>query len=247
MTAPELATLLGLLLAHLSGDFLLQPRRWVDDRQRHKRRARALYLHAGLHGLLVLLVLGIAGSTFTVAITGTLLIAISHGAIDLGKAYLEPHRLRWFLLDQLLHLMVLVGVWLTWLGSLQPLADAITWLVSPRVLTLGTAYLLITRPMAIAIALAMRPWSEDVTNPGTLIAAGARIGMLERFLVLTLVLLDELTAVGFLLTAKSVLRFGDLRERSDRKLTEYVLLGTLLSISATVALGLIVRAYLSGI
>ncbi|WP_192034394.1 DUF3307 domain-containing protein [Halomonas sp. YLGW01] len=247
MTPQELATLLGLLLAHLSGDFLLQPRRWVDERRRHKRRSRALYLHAGIHGLLVLLVLGIAGSTFTVTITGALLVAITHGVIDLGKAYLAPHRLRWFLLDQLLHLVVLVGVWLTWLGSLQPLTDAITWLVSPSALTLTAAYLLITRPMAIAIALAMRPWSEDVADPGTLIAAGARIGMLERFLVLTLVLLDELTAVGFLLTAKSVLRFGDLRERSDRKLTEYVLLGTLLSVSATVALGLVVRFHLSGI
>ncbi|MDI4638494.1 MULTISPECIES: hypothetical protein [Halomonadaceae] len=101
-----------------------------------------------------------------------------------------------------------------------------------------------TRP--IAIAQAMRPWGDEVNEPGTLAAAGARIGMLERFLVLTLVLLDEMTAVGFLLTEKSVLRFGDLRESSDRKLTEYVLLGTLLSVSATVALGLVEGALLSG-
>ncbi|WP_458526398.1 DUF3307 domain-containing protein [Onishia taeanensis] len=246
MMQPELATLLGLLLAHLSGDFLLQPHRWVEERGGHKHRAKALYLHASLHGLLVLVVMGIAGSTVSGAITAAVAVAVSHGGIDLCKAHLEPNRLRWFLLDQLLHLVVLAGVWLAWLGSLQPLADAISWLASPRTLTLAAAYLLITRPMAIAIALAMRPWSEDVTNPGTLIAAGARIGMLERFLVLTLVLLDELTAVGFLLTAKSVLRFGDLRERSDRKLTEYVLLGTLLSVSATVALGLVARALLYG-
>lgn len=242
MNAPALAVLLGLLIVHLSGDFLLQPRRWVDARQRHKRRARALYLHAGLHGLLVALVLAIAGGTPVFTIAGALMVAISHGVIDLGKAYLNPHRLRWFLLDQLLHLLILGGVWLAWLGNLQPVLDAISWLNTPRSLTLVAAYLLITRPMAIAIALAMRPWSEDVANPGTLVAAGARIGMLERFLVLTLVLLDELTAVGFLLTAKSVLRFGDLRERSDRKLTEYVLLGTLLSISATLAIGLMVRS-----
>lgn len=242
MTAPQLATLLGLLLAHLSGDFLLQPRRWVDSRQRHKRRSRALYLHAGLHGLLVLLVLGIAGSAPGIALAGALLVATSHALIDLGKAHLDPHRLRWFLLDQLLHLAVLLGLWLAWLGSLRPLAEVAAWLASPQTLTLAGAYLLVTRPMAIAIALAMRPWSDEVTDPGTLVAAGARIGMLERFLVLTLVLLDELTAVGFLLTAKSVLRFGDLREHRDRKLTEYVLLGTLLSVSATLALGLLVRS-----
>lgn len=36
-------------------------------------------------------------------------------------------------------------------------------------------------------------------------------------------------AVGFLLAAKSVFRFGDLRDDQDRKRTEYVLIGTLLS------------------
>ncbi|MDZ7853283.1 MAG: hypothetical protein U5L98_11735 [Halomonas sp.] len=68
--------------------------------------------------------------------------------------------------------------------------------------------------------------------------------MLERLLVLTLVLLDQLTAVGFLLAAKSVLRFGDLRDSRDRKLTEYVLLGTLLSVSTTLVLGMLVRLML---
>ncbi len=65
-------------------------------------------------------------------------------------------------------------------------------------------------------------------------------------MVLTLVLQDELAAVGFLLTAKSVLRYGDLRERKDRKLTEYVLLGTLLSISLTLLLGLLTRSLFWG-
>lgn len=242
MTSPEMATLLGLVLAHLSGDFLLQPRRWVDSKQRHKQLSPALYWHACLHGLLTALVLTFAGSEPGIILVGTLLVATSHALIDLGKAHLDSNRLEWFLIDQLLHLLVLLGLWLTWLGSLKPLLDVAAWITTPHALTLAGAYLLVTRPMAIAIALAMRPWSDEVNDPGTLAAAGARIGMLERFLVLTLVLLDELTAVGFLLTAKSVLRFGDLRESSDRKLTEYVLLGTLLSVSATLVLGLLVRS-----
>ncbi|RAR60207.1 uncharacterized protein DUF3307 [Onishia taeanensis] len=242
MTSPEMATLLGLVLAHLSGDFLFQPHRWVESKQRHKRLSPALYWHACIHGLLTALVLTLAGSGPDIILAGTLLVAISHALIDLGKTYLDSNRLRWFLLDQLLHLLVLLGLWLSWIGSLQPLFEMFAWITTPRALTLAGAYLLVTRPMAIGIALAMRPWSDEVNDPGTLVAAGARIGMLERFLVLTLVLLDELTAVGFLLTAKSVLRFGDLRESSDRKLTEYVLLGTLLSVSATMALGLMVRS-----
>lgn len=241
MTATALTTLFALIIAHLVGDFLLQPRRWVEARQRDKARAGVLYLHAGVHGLLALAVLVVAGIDPLAAAAWSVTIAASHALIDLGKAHLDPRRLCWFLLDQALHLAVLVGVWLASLGSLAPLAATADWLARPEVMAHGLAYLLVTRPMAIAIALAMRPWSEEVTDPGTLVAAGARIGMLERLLVLTLVLLDELTAVGFLLTAKSVLRFGDLRARRDRKLTEYVLLGTLLSVTATLALGLAVR------
>ncbi|WP_136246980.1 DUF3307 domain-containing protein [Halomonas borealis] len=241
MTPTAVTTLLALFIAHLAGDFLLQPRRWVEARQRDKARAAALYLHAGLHGLLALLVLAIAGVDPLAAASWALTIAASHALIDLGKAHLDPGRLCGFLVDQALHLSVLLGVWLAWQGSLAPLTAALDWLARPEVLSHALAYLLVTRPMAIAIALSMRPWSEEVGDPGTLVAAGARIGILERLLVLTLVLLDELTAVGFLLTAKSVLRFGDLRARRDRKLTEYVLLGTLLSVTATLALGLAVR------
>ncbi|WP_016854290.1 DUF3307 domain-containing protein [Halomonas smyrnensis] len=241
MTATALTTLFALILVHLVGDFLLQPRRWVEARQRDKARAGVLYLHAGIHGLLALAVLVVAGIDSLAAVAWSVTIAASHALIDLGKAHLDPRRLCWFVLDQALHLIVLLGVWLASLGSLAPLSAALDWLSRPEVMAHAIAYLLVTRPMAIAIALAMRPWSEEVTDPGTLVAAGARIGMLERLLVLTLVVLDELTAVGFLLTAKSVLRFGDLRARRDRKLTEYVLLGTLLSVTATLALGLAVR------
>jgi len=44
--------------------------------------------------------------------------------------------------------------------------------------------------------------------------------------------------VGFLLTAKSVFRFGDLKESKDRKLTEYILIGTLLSFGIAIIVGL---------
>jgi hypothetical protein len=35
--------------------------------------------------------------------------------------------------------------------------------------------------------------------------------------------------IGFLLAAKSIFRFGDLKDKQDIKLTEYILIGTLLS------------------
>ena len=49
--------LVKLLLAHLIGDFILQPKSWVDEKEKLKHRSPKLYVHAPLHGLLVLLLL----------------------------------------------------------------------------------------------------------------------------------------------------------------------------------------------
>lgn len=248
----DLSLLLGLVLVHLLGDFALQPSRWVEARYVHKVRSAQLYLHAALHGALALAVLSAAtltqatGASWNMVLSGAAAIAVSHAVIDLGKAYLSPMRLRWFMLDQLLHLLVLIGVWLTWLGHWEPLVAFWQWLFTPRVLGTAVAYVLVTRPLSIVIALVIQRWSAQIDNPGTLIAAGARIGMAERVLVLTLVLLDQLTAIGFLLAAKSVLRFGELRGAQDRKLTEYVLMGTLLSVSTAMVLGLLIRLAVQG-
>ena len=73
-------------------------------------------------------------------------------------------------------------------------------------------------------------------------AAGQNIGYLERVLVLTFILLNQFAAIGFLLAAKSVFRFGDLRQSEDKKLTEYVMLGTLTSFALTIAVGLLVSS-----
>jgi hypothetical protein len=44
-----------------------------------------------------------------------------------------------------------------------------------------------------------------------------------------------------LLAAKSIFRFGDLKEARERKLTEYILIGTLLSFGIAIATGIVVR------
>ena len=249
MSPNELSLLLGLVLAHLVGDFLLQPRHWVEERLRRLHRSRHLLYHSVVHAGLTAVALLVAaqlmpGSPGLLAVlAGALGVAASHWLIDLFKARL-PGQLRWFVLDQALHLLVLCVLWLAWLGSLAPLEALGTWLLSPTVLGVAAAYLIVTRPFSFAIAMVMKRWSSQLEDTGTLARAGARIGMLERLLVLSLVLLDQLTAVGFLLTAKSVLRYGDLRESKDRKLTEYVLLGTLVSVASTLVLGLTLRLLL---
>ena len=67
--------------------------------------------------------------------------------------------------------------------------------------------------------------------------AGALIGNLERLLTLILVIFGQFEAVGFVVAAKSLLRFKD----TETAKTEYVLAGTFLSFGIAVVLGLCVK------
>jgi hypothetical protein len=79
---------------------------------------------------------------------------------------------------------------------------------------------------------------------GSLNDAGKYIGMLERFLVLTFILSGNPSAIGMLIAAKSILRFNDLKGEASKKMSEYVLIGTLLSFSLCIITGLIVNKLL---
>lgn len=87
----------------------------------------------------------------------------------------------------------------------------------------------------------MSNWSSELINAAaqdSLQKAGTYIGMLERLLIWLFILVGRWEGVGFLLAAKSVFRFGDLKESNDRKLTEYILIGTLLSFTWAILIGL---------
>jgi|TARA_R110001599_G_scaffold350292_1_gene580199 hypothetical protein len=119
------------------------------------------------------------------------------------------------------------------------------------------AYIIVLKPTAIVIRILLEQWSEiargnsnsnqsrdtsavviEEEDRKSLVSAGKVIGMVERLLILTLVLLNQFSGVGFLLAAKSVFRFGDLKDKHDHKMTEYVMLGTLLSVTITIAVGI---------
>ncbi|MBE0617096.1 MAG: hypothetical protein IH608_04120 [Proteobacteria bacterium] len=66
---------------------------------------------------------------------------------------------------------------------------------------------------------------------------GKIIGWLERFLALTFILAGSHAAIRLVLAAKGVIRFGEIREARDQKVAEYVLIGTMLSLSWAVLVG----------
>ncbi|MFT6112741.1 MAG: hypothetical protein ACJA19_001402 [Bacteroidia bacterium] len=88
----------------------------------------------------------------------------------------------------------------------------------------------------------LQNWDKDITKENkkkSLKGAGNYIGVLERLFVFTFVVLGHWSAIGFLIAAKSAFRFGDLSEAKNRKLTEYMLIGTLLSFGLALLFGIL--------
>jgi hypothetical protein len=53
--------------------------------------------------------------------------------------------------------------------------------------------------------------------------------------------------IGYLLAAKSIFRFGDLTNSKEKKLTEYILIGTFLSFAIAVLIGFALKIALEKI
>lgn len=224
-----------LLLAHLLGDFIFQSERWVQNKQQNKLRSWFLYIHFLIHGLLVFV---LVQSWY---ITG--LIVASHAAIDITKQLFQTseNRRAWFFGDQLLHLGVIAAI-AGWINGID-VNLLVSWFSD--YLEIVTAIVFLTLPASVIIQKVISRWDPDPENdsPDSLDQAGKYIGILERLFVFTFVMLGQWNALGFLIAAKSVFRFGDLKEAHDRKLTEYILIGTLLSVGMASVVAALVKQF----
>lgn len=210
-------TLAALLLAHVLADFVVQ-NTWMVQNKRHP-------LALAAHGAVVLVT--------AVAATGGLdwgllwLVAI-HVAIDAIKARAK-RGLAAFLIDQTAHLATIAALawWQPMLWTNGYWADLIPL---PALMLALAGAIIATRAGGFAIGLMMAPFSANLPDKITeesLPGAGRVIGHLERGLIFALVLLGQPEGVGLLIAAKSILRFGAVRD--DRALSEYVIIGTLAS------------------
>ncbi|SFV35435.1 DUF3307 domain-containing protein [Thermoflavifilum thermophilum] len=231
-----------LLIAHWIGDFFLQPSRWVKARDEHGWKAPQLYVHLFLHILLAWL-LSYRLDFWPWAIG----VGMVHGLIDTGK-YFAKRSLHMpegglFLADQLLHIL---SLWIAARWYLhQPWFES-GW-ITPSLFVWIAALLFLTLPCSMLIRVWIARWTPQVRDKASLLHAGQWIGMLERILILWFVVLGQWQGVGFLFAAKSIFRFGDLKDAHDRQLTEYVMVGTLLSFTLAIAIGLLAAHILQNI
>lgn len=226
-------TFTALLFAHAIADFVLQ----TGYIAANKRKAGVLLLHSVIVLMTAQAALGRVDAWQLAAL------ALVHGIADWAKARFGKPGLGPFLGDQAVHIAtitalaaLLPGLWSggLWAGL------GLDWL--PALMTLLAGAIFATRAGGFAVGLLMKPWA-DVDLPKGLTNGGALIGLLERGLIFLLVMVDQAAGIGFLIAAKSVLRFETTSK--DQKAGEYVIIGTLASFGWALLFGYGTRALLA--
>jgi len=235
-------TAIALYAAHLLADFVLQTDRMVA----HKRHPLVLALH------IIIVIAATALVTGTLNPVPLLLIGVMHLLID-GWKLIWGKALSGFLLDQAAHFLSVIAI-----AGLFPLLFASgfwsalpVWLSASGLTTLNYLWgltlisgLIVTLRMggfAIDLFIARFNYIPTPEDPG-LTEGGFYIGLLERAMIFLLVIVNQVAGIGFLVAAKSILRFG---VSQDRKTGEYVIIGTLASFTWALVTAFLTQAVLA--
>jgi hypothetical protein len=253
-----LTAFLGLYLSHLLTDFVLQSDRMIADKKRSSALAYAG--HGAIHFFSAALFLGFAIPGLTVrwgfyaCILG---LALVHLAIDWLKLRLVRSETladgaATFLGDQAMHaLTVFLTAWLIARPPLWTLLAKLQWAQSTieKPLAVSVVYIGVIFGGGYVVRFLTKPLTkQDMSILGEMTNemqnAGMYIGWLERFVVLTALVLQSPATVGLILTAKSIARYPEMK---SVRFAEYFLIGTLLSMSLGIVGGLILLKTLYGV
>lgn len=271
--------LLLLLTAHFIGDFYLQSNQWVECRNVNHFKSSGLRKHLLVHILLYSIVFSLLDYSLSQATLSVVVISVSHFFIDSLKSHLK-NNLSYFLLDQIIHIFVIILVWGYLSGfTADEIKDFCNHIVSPKNIIIAISYILVCKPASVIITLALKKHTDELKKRASnqtqqsivevndtssekvtitinaknnvnqqqqknrdaedigLISAGAWIGYLERCLAISFIFMGQFSGIGFLVATKTIFRFGDLTKSKDMKLTEYMMLGTLLSYAIALFVG----------
>ncbi|WP_406720911.1 DUF3307 domain-containing protein [Thioclava litoralis] len=231
------ASLAALLLAHLLGDFVFQSTKMAEKKASGPlaRRLPALARHMGVHALLLALLLPAPDAQGALAFVAIL---ASHFLIDALKPRLRGTALRVFLADQAAHWLVICALALTlpdlWAHTLWMKTQSGLATYLPTVFALVAGAVLTVRMGGFVIGALMQPLAERAPQGG-LPKGGQLIGLLERALIFVLILTGQPQGIGFLIAAKSILRFEAKGGPDHNAANEYVIIGTLASFGWAIA------------
>jgi len=246
-------TFMALLLAHLLSDFPFQPE-WIAKNKGNQHWP--LIVHGVVHLVLAWTCLIIFAPVSFMSFSSQAVVAgyaVVHLLIDKLRHRLIVKKVlldNWktFLLDQLLHIVVLTIAVIvlsripigTILQSLQTTPSTKAHILGVAIIyaavIFGGGYLIryLTRELAGNVV------QEPQAQLGN---AGLYVGWIERFLVITAIAMQSPALVGLILTGKSIARFPEFKEA---RFAEYFLIGTLLSISLSVVGGIVLLHLIYG-
>jgi hypothetical protein len=234
-------TILQWIAAHFFADFVLQSKKLIQQKKERKAGSWFLYVHSLIHASLIYF-FSPDKSLWIIPV----IIFFTHYFIDLWKVY-QKEAAAVFIIDQLMHIVVLVTLWVVFYENIDwPAVIATRILINNNFWVIITAYLFVIYPLAYLLGYATQRWRKDIEQNNdrsstSLSEAGKWIGVCERILVLTFVINNHFEGIGFLIAAKSILRFNDIKADNMRKEAEYVLIGTLMSFASSIIIGIFAR------
>lgn len=238
--------LMLMLLGHIVGDFYTQTP-LISDRK--KNELKWTFIHCILYFLTIFVICVPVLSIETLELA--IIVSICHAVIDILKYfYLKKKKienLTVFIVDQCLHLFCMVVIAYVWTNADIPLremklikdffdvANISEALVCKWVLGL----LIIYKPANILIRNAIGTYKHSTRDSEFKKDnnSGRKIGFVERVIILILLYLNQYSAIGLVLTAKSIARYDKITK--DEDFAEYYLLGTLISVGITVVCALL--------
>ncbi len=248
-------TFLLLLTGHLLADFVFQP----DALVRMKRKALGMLAHIAIVAVAAIAALA-PGTPW--ALAPVLVVIATHLAMDYVKIRFLGDTLWSFALDQAVHVGVIAGLAVLWpdiagqsLWALLP-APALSVVYAGCALVCGL--IVCVAVGAVVIKKLVEPLAPGAVQAASTLTAGQAapvappikgmkyagryIGWLERALTFAFILINQPEGVGFLLAAKSILRFRDVQDENDRHQAEYIIIGTFLSFGWAIGAALLARA-----
>jgi hypothetical protein len=257
MIHPAYSLFLAIYLAHLLTDFVFQTTRIVSHK--HHGEWRGYLIHGVTHYVAVLMIVALADPRLLPTLSFQLLavsLSLVHLLVDwakvtLTKSHRIPDNALTFVVDQAIHLVTVIGAvfilvhpslqtFVLWFNRIRSLQESI--------LLVSVVYVLVIFGGGYFIRVLIGPlWKEEEGQTKKehqeVINAGLYIGWLERFLVLTALFLQSPATVGFILAAKSIARYPELK---SVRFAEYFLIGTLLSVAIAIGGAIILLKALYG-
>lgn len=228
------------LLGHILGDYYFQNEQLAELKNKEMDK---LMQHSCIY--LITYIVVILPIFSPKILLSAIVISIIHAGVDLGKClyikYFPKSNLsvrKLYIFDQVIHLACLAIVAYVMTVNKTPINVILVLNNIFSVINIGEIKILswlimvlfIFKPANITIKQLLSTYKPNENTDKAQQndrRTGAFIGSLERLIILIFLSMNQFSAIGLVLTAKSVARYNKIVE--DKDFAEYYLLGTLLS------------------